>query len=207
MSFWTIGSADVYLLSRFVSDADLGVYTLASRVGFIAAFLPQGIPRRHAASPPGGDLQVGRGAVRARRAAWPAPWATSILVCVSAVLAMVLLAPLAVRSLRDSFEDAAPLIALTAAAMVWPALLRIVNQQTSWPGRTKATFIGSAVVACLIFIGVTVALAPVIDTYAALVQMSRAPAACRSTCSSAASRPTGSGSRMPRWGPPSRWRS
>ena len=53
------------------------------------------------------------------------------------------------RSPPSSFADAAPLIPLTAAAMVWPALLRTVNQQTSWPGRTKATFIGSAVVACL----------------------------------------------------------
>ena len=168
MSFWTIGNADVYLLSRFVSDADLGVYTLASRVGFIAAFLPQGFrvamrPLRKAAIYKSVEEQYGRAEQRGQLLGY------FVLVCVSAVLAMVLLAPLAVAIAPSSFEDAAPLIPLTAAAMVWPALLRTVNQQTSWPGRTKATFIGSAVVACLVFIGVTVVLAPEIDTYAAPV--------------------------------------
>ncbi|MDQ3572736.1 MAG: oligosaccharide flippase family protein, partial [Actinomycetota bacterium] len=42
MSFWTIGNADIFLLSRYVTDTELGIYTLASRVGFIAAFMPQG---------------------------------------------------------------------------------------------------------------------------------------------------------------------
>jgi O-antigen/teichoic acid export membrane protein len=168
MSFWTIVNADVFVLSRFVSDADLGVYTLASRVGFIAAFVPQASriamrPLRKAAIYKSVEEQYGRAVQRGQLLGY------FVLLCVSAVLAMVLLAPLAVAIAPSSFEDAAPLIPLTAAAMVWPALLRTVNQQTSWPGRTKATFIGSAVVACLVFIAVTVALAPVIDTYAAPV--------------------------------------
>ena len=170
MSFWVISNADVFLLSRFVSDTDLGIYTLASRVGFMAAFLPQGFrlalrPLRKAAIYKSVEKQYGRAEQRGQLLGY------FLLLCIAAVLAMVLLAPLVVEFAPSSFADAAPLIPLTAAAMVGPALLRTVNQQTSWPGRTKVTFIGMAVLACLLFIAVTIALAPAIDTYAAPVGM------------------------------------
>ncbi len=170
-SFWTISNADVFLLSRFVSDADLGIYTLASRVGFMAAFLPQGFrlalrPLRKAAIYKSVEKQYGRAEQRGQLLGY------FLLLCIAAVLAMVLLAPLVVEFAPSSFvADAAPLIPLTAAAMIGPALLRTVNQQTSWPGRTKVTFICMAVLACLLFIAVTIALAPAIDTYAAPVGM------------------------------------
>ena len=93
-----------------------------------------------------------------------------MLLCISAVLAMVLIGP-AVEIAPDSFADAAPLIPLTAAAMIWPAMLRTVNQQTSWPGRSRLTFIASAVIACVLFIAITALLAPEIGTYAAPVGM------------------------------------
>jgi len=170
MSFWTIGNADVFLLSRYVSDADLGLYTLASRVGFIAAFLPQASrvamrPLRKAAIYKSVEKQYGRTEQRGQLLGYFA------LLCISAVLAMVLLGPIIVEIAPASFADAAPLIPLTAAAMVFPALLRTVNQQTSWPGRTRLTFVGSAIAACLLFIGLTMLLAPEIDTYAAPVAM------------------------------------
>ena len=40
-SMWLIQNADIFLLSRFVSNEQLGLYTLASRTGFMVAFLPQ----------------------------------------------------------------------------------------------------------------------------------------------------------------------
>jgi O-antigen/teichoic acid export membrane protein len=168
MSFWTMASADVYVLSRFVSDADLGVYTLASRIGFMAAFLPQGFrvalrPLRKAAIYKAVEEQYGRGEQRGQLLGY------FVLLCITAVFAMVLLAPILVAIAPDSFEDAAPLIPITAAAMVWPAMLRTVNQQTSWPGRTKVTFICSAILAALLFVGITALLAPEIGNYAAPV--------------------------------------
>ena len=42
LSFWLVQNADVFILSRFISDTDLGVYALASRLGFVVSFLPQG---------------------------------------------------------------------------------------------------------------------------------------------------------------------
>ena len=42
MSFWLIQNADIFILSRFVSHDELGVYHLASRLGVVVSFLPQG---------------------------------------------------------------------------------------------------------------------------------------------------------------------
>jgi O-antigen/teichoic acid export membrane protein len=170
MSFWVIVNADVYVLSRYVSDTDLGIYTLASRVAFIAAFLPQGFrvalrPLRKAAIYKSVEEQYGRAEQRGQLLGY------FVLLCISAVLAMVLVGPIAVDIAPDSFADAAPLIPVAAAAMVWPALMRTVNQQTMWPGRTKVTFICCAIVAAVVFIAVTALLAPEIDIYAAPVGM------------------------------------
>ena len=40
-SIWVIQNADIFLLSRYVSHEQIGLYTLASRTGFMVAFLPQ----------------------------------------------------------------------------------------------------------------------------------------------------------------------
>ena len=134
LSFWLIVNADIFVLSRFVSDAELGVYTLASRVAFLAAFLPQGFrvalrPLRKAAIYKSVEDQYGKAEQRGQLLGY------FVLLCITAVLAMVLIGHAAVDIAPDSFADAAPLIPLTAAALVWPAMLRTVNQQTSWPGR------------------------------------------------------------------------
>lgn len=169
-SFWTIGNADVFLLSRFVSDADLGIYTLASRVGFIAAFAPQGFrvalrPLRKASIYKSVETQYGKAEHRGQLLGY------FVLVCIGAVLAMVLVAPVAVAIAPGSFSDAAPLIPLAAAGMVMPALLRTVNQQSSWPGKTKKPLILGAVTAAIIFISTTLLLAPWLDVYAAPIGM------------------------------------
>jgi O-antigen/teichoic acid export membrane protein len=170
MSFWLIVNADVFVLSRYVSDTELGIYTLASRVAFIAAFLPQGFrvalrPLRKAAIYKSVEKQYGRAEQRGQLLGY------FVLLCISAVLAMVLAGPVIVDIAPESFADAAPLIPVAAAAMVWPAMLRTVNQQTMWPGRTKVTFICCAVIAAVLFIAVTALLAPEIDIYAAPVGM------------------------------------
>ena len=42
MSFWLVQNADIFILSRFIADTELGIYALASRLGFVVSFLPQG---------------------------------------------------------------------------------------------------------------------------------------------------------------------
>jgi O-antigen/teichoic acid export membrane protein len=169
-SFWALQQGDVFLLSRFVSDADLGIYTLASRIGFIAAFMPQGFrvalrPLRRASLYKSVEDQYGRAEQRGQLLGY------FVLLCISAVLAMVLAGSLIVELAPSSFADAAPLIPLTAAGMVLPALLRTVNQQTSWPGRTRRTFVACSLLAVVLFTVATILLAPGIGTYAAPIGM------------------------------------
>ena len=88
-SMWVIQNADIFLLSRFVSHKQIGLYTLASRTGFMVAFLPQGF--RMALRP------IRKTAVfRAYRQEYGVPVAQGqllayfVLITLTAVLAMVL---------------------------------------------------------------------------------------------------------------------
>jgi O-antigen/teichoic acid export membrane protein len=169
-SFWLIQNADVFVLSRFVGDTDLGIYMLASRVGFVGSFLPQGFrmalrPLRRAAIFKAVEEQYGKSVQRGQILGY------FTLLCISAVLMMVLVGKLLVDIAPPQFADAAPLIPLAAAGMVGPPLLRTVNQQTSWPGKTRLLFIATAVGAAVAFVGITVLLAPAIGIYAAPVAM------------------------------------
>ena len=39
---WVVQNADSFILSRFLDHKSIGLYNLASRTGFMVAFLPQG---------------------------------------------------------------------------------------------------------------------------------------------------------------------
>jgi len=169
-SFWVIQNADVFVLSRFVSDADLGIYTLVSRLGFVGSFLPTGFrmamrPLRKAAIFRAVEDQYGRATQRGQILGY------FVLVCITAILIMVLLGRILVEVAPPQFADAAPLIPLAAAGMVGPPLLRTVNQQTSWPGKTRLLFILTSIGAAVAFIVLTIVLAPKIGIYAAPVAM------------------------------------
>jgi O-antigen/teichoic acid export membrane protein len=169
-SFWVIQNADVFVLSRFVGDADLGIYMLVSRLGFVGSFLPMGFrmalrPLRKAAIYKAVEDQYGKATQRGQILGY------FTILCISAVLIMVVLGRLLVEVAPPQFADAAPLIPLAAAGMVGPALLRTVNQQTSWPGKTKLVFILTTVGCAIAFIAITAALAPEIGIYAAPVAM------------------------------------
>lgn len=167
MSYWTVANADVFLLSLYISNADLGVYTLVSRLGFIAAFPPQGFrmamrPLRKASVFQALEDEYGKAVQRGQLLAY------FLIVCISSVLAMLLIGRLLVELVPESFAEAAPLIPAAAAAMVGPALLRTVKQQTTWPNQNaKLVSIATAVGAALVFIAVTVLLAPELGFYAA----------------------------------------
>ncbi|MBA2240636.1 MAG: lipopolysaccharide biosynthesis protein [Solirubrobacterales bacterium] len=167
MSYWTVANGDVFLLSLYISDTELGVYTLVSRLGFIAAFPPQGFrvamrPLRKAAVFQALEDQYGKAAQRGRLLGY------FMLVCIASILAMLLVGDVLVELVPSSFAEAAPLIPAAAAAMVGPALLRTVKQQTTWPDQNaKLISITTAVGAALVFIAVTLALTPELGYYAA----------------------------------------
>lgn len=169
MSFWTIQNADVFILSRFVSATDLGIYALASRLGFVVSFLPQGFrmamrPLRKSAIFQAVRDEYGQPTQRGQLLGY------FTLLCIFAVVAMVLLGEVLVEIAPPEYADAAPLIPFTAAALVMPALYRTVNQNVVLPNK-RFVFIGGCLGALAVFLGVTVLLAPEIGTYAAPVGM------------------------------------
>jgi len=130
-SMWVIQNADIFLLSRYVSHEQIGLYTLASRTGFMVAFLPQSF--RMALRP------IRKTAVfKAFRQEYGGPVAQGqllayfVLITLTAVLAMVLGGEILIQIGGPQFESAAPLIPLTAAAMSMPALYRTVNSVASF---------------------------------------------------------------------------
>jgi len=167
--FWVIQNADVFILSRVVSDTELGVYALASRLGFVVSFLPQGFrmamrPLRKAAIFQAVRDEYGQQTQRGQLLGY------FTLLCIFAVLAMILLGEVIVEIAPPEYADAAPLIPFTAAALVMPALYRTVNQNVILPNG-RLVFVSGCLGAMVIFIGLTLLLAPEIGTYAAPVGM------------------------------------
>jgi O-antigen/teichoic acid export membrane protein len=169
MSFWLIQNADIFILSRFVDHEQLGVYSLASRLGFVVSFLPQGFrmgmrPLRKSAMWDAFHDQYGKQTAGGQLLAYFS------LVCILAVLTMVLCGEVLVRVAPPAYADAAGLIPLTALGFVMPALYRTVNQNVNVQNK-RPYFIGGVISAALIFIGVTWALAGEIGVYAAPIGM------------------------------------
>ncbi|MEO8091647.1 MAG: hypothetical protein ABI726_02915 [bacterium] len=167
---WVMQNADVYLLSRFVDHADLGVYALSAKLGFIVSFLPQGFrvamrPMRKSAAFKAVRSEYGRSTSSGQLLAY------FLLLSITSVLMMVLAGGILIDIAPPEYAAAAGLIPFTAAALVMPALWRTINGQAGWPTKTRGTFVAGTIGAALIFIGLTILLAPEIGIYAAPIGM------------------------------------
>jgi O-antigen/teichoic acid export membrane protein len=165
LSLFTIQQADVFLLSRFVDHADVGIYTLASRLGVAVTFAPQGFrvamrPLTKSVLMPATQEEYGKSIFRGQLLGY------FLLLCISGVLLMVLTADLLIGLAPPDYADAAPLIPLSAAALMMPALYRTVNTTATWPGKTRAVFIVGTVGGALAFIGLTLLIGPELGIYA-----------------------------------------
>ena len=169
MSFWLIQNADIFILSRFVGHEELGVYHLASRLGFVVSFLPQGFrmgmrPMRKSAAYDAFKEQYGKATAGGQMLAY------FTLICILAVLWMVLLGQVLVDVVGPKYANAASLIPLTALSFVGPAMYRTVNQNVNLPNK-RPFFVGGVIAAAAMFIGITWLLAPEIGVYAAPIGM------------------------------------
>ncbi|MDQ2675535.1 MAG: oligosaccharide flippase family protein [Actinomycetota bacterium] len=167
--FWVIQNADVFLLSRVISETELGIYTLASRLGLVVSFLPQGFrmamrPLRKAAIFQAVADEYGVQTQKGQLLGY------FTLLCIFAVLVMILLGEVIVEIAPPEYADAAPLIPFAAAAFVMPALYRTVNQNSTLPDNRRV-FVAGCLGAMLIFGGVTYGLASEIGAYAAPIGM------------------------------------
>jgi O-antigen/teichoic acid export membrane protein len=168
-SFWFIQNADIFLLSRFISDTELGVYNLASRTGLVVALLPQGFriamrALRKTAAFEAVQEQYGKATAQGELLGY------FVQLCIFAVLVMVLLGTVIVDAAPPAYSDAAGLIPFCAAGFVMSPLLRTVNQTVSIP-RNRVKFISAVVGGALIFAAAIVVLAPEVGAYAAPLAM------------------------------------
>lgn len=150
VSMWVVGYADIFILSRFVSDADLGTYHLASRAGFLVSFLPAGYrkalrPLQKTTTFRAVEDEYGVGTARGTQFGYFA------LMLIGVLLAVTVLAQVLVRVAPSSYEDAAPLIPLLSAGLVAPTVYRMLNKSIKY-GNKRVPFIIGAVVAAVLFV-------------------------------------------------------
>ena len=158
LSMWVVGYADVFILSRFVSDTDLGTYTLASRAAFLVAVLPGGYrkalrPLQKTTMFRAVEDEYGVGEARGTQFGY------FTLVLAGTMLATAVMATVLVRVAPDSYSDAAPLIPLIAGGLVAPTVYRMVNKSVKYANK-RVPFIAGAVVAMFLFIGLALLLVP-----------------------------------------------
>jgi len=159
LSMWTVGYVDVLILSRFVSDADLGIYALASRAGFLVSFLPAGYrkalrPLKRAVGFAAAEEQYGSGVTRGTQLGY------FMLMLVGVLLGVTLIAEPFVSILAPpEYSDAATLIPLLAAGLVAPTTFRMLQKSAKY-GNKRYVFVFGAVLAAFLFVGLSLLLIP-----------------------------------------------
>ena len=158
LSMWVVGYADIFLLSKFVSQADLGTYHLASKAAFLVAVLPGGF--RKALRPLGKtpmfravESEYGVGTARGLQFGYF--W----VLLAGTMLATTVMATAMVRVAPPSYAGAAPLIPLIAGGLVAPTVYRMINKSVKYADK-RVPFIIGAVIAMLTFIGLSLLLIP-----------------------------------------------
>lgn len=155
-SMWVVQNADAFILSRFLDHKDVGLYNLASRTGFVVAFLPQGFrmalrPIRKTAVYEAYRKEYGMAVANGQLLAY------FYLITLTAVLAMVMGGEILIQIGGPAFESAAPLIPLTAAAMSMPALYRTVSMMAVYPNKRR-NFIVATVLVAITYVGLMILL-------------------------------------------------
>lgn len=156
LSFWTVGYADVFILSKFLSASDLGVYHLASRAGFLVSFFPAAYrvalrPLRRTTTYRALHKEYGFGTARGLQLGY------YLLMLAGVLLAITMLARVLVRVAPEAYRDAAELIPFLAGGFVAPTTFRMIQKSVQYP-RKRAWFIAGVVGGALAFIGLTIAL-------------------------------------------------
>jgi O-antigen/teichoic acid export membrane protein len=150
-SMWVVQNADSFILSRFLDHKAIGLYNFASRTGFMVSFLPQGFrmslrPIRKTAVYEAYRQEYGGAVANGQLLAYF--W----LITLTAVLAMVLGGEILIQIGGPSFESAAPIIPLTAAAMSMPALYRTVSSMAAYPNKRR-TFVMATILVAILYVG------------------------------------------------------
>ncbi len=151
LSFWIVGYAGVFLTSRFLSTADVGLFGFASRIAGIAVFVSASYrmamrPLLRSLAFAEAEADHGGALARGTQLRYFVLLATGIL------LATSLFADAIVRVAPPSYSDAADLVPLLAAGLLVPRLLQVLNKCVKFSGKRRlfpALAVGGAVGFCV----------------------------------------------------------
>lgn len=158
VAFWIAQNVDLYALSRFASDEQVGLYRLAARIGAFVAYFSSAL---FMAWTP----LVRTPAFKATQRSQGQDVLGGTLLSFYVIGGMLLLIALTVtadglvRIAPPAYEDAAPLIPLLAGGFLAHGLLVAVYRVSQFPGKRTA-YIGSAILSAVLFLALALVLIP-----------------------------------------------
>jgi hypothetical protein len=134
--FWVVQNVDLFLLSRYVSDAEIGLYRVAGRVAAIGSYLSSAFlmawnPLRLTATFQAVEEERGPAAIRGEIVAY------FLFAGLWLVLGLAVAADAVVRIAPESYAGAASLIPLLAAGAVAHGLLVVLYRSSKFPRRRR----------------------------------------------------------------------
>ena len=169
LGLWVVHNADVFILSRFASDAEVGLYRLAGRVAvfvsyFVSAFLMAWAPLEATSLFRGTYERVGKMVVRSKLITY------YVVVAHFIVLVMAVSADVLVRIAAPSYAAAAPLIAPVAMGFVAYGLFIAVVRVATIP-RRNLVYGGVAVLCAMLMVLLGLVLIPWLGSYGAALSV------------------------------------
>lgn len=165
LSFWIVQTLDIYLLSLFTSDAEAGLYRVASRLAsvvsyFVSAFLMAWMPLSRTAIHEAAVKKHGSAAANGVIITYFL-FAGSWLVLVLAVSADLL-----VKIAAASFAPAASLVPVLACGFLAYGCFVLIYRGAQFQ-RKRLIYVSLAVVSALVFLAASLLLIPAFGAYGA----------------------------------------
>jgi O-antigen/teichoic acid export membrane protein len=157
-SFWIAQNVDLYALSKFASDADVGLYRLAGRIAsfihyFSSALFMAWTPLARTLTFRAAEKEHSREVIGGTMLTY------FVLGGMLLILGLTVTADGLVRIAPSSYEDAAPLVPLLGGAFLAHGLLVAVYRVARFPGK-RTYYVISAIVSAAVFIGLSFVLIP-----------------------------------------------
>lgn len=167
LAVFIVFTADLYIVSIFLSDADVARYKVASRIGagmsyftsaFLSAWTPltttalyQSVQRKHGRAEAGGTLLI-----------------YFMIAALMLTLILSVLADVLIRVGPEAYASAAPIVPLMGLAFVVFGLYAFLFRLGQFPDK-RAWRVRSGILAALIFVGASIPLVTLFGAYGAPV--------------------------------------
>jgi O-antigen/teichoic acid export membrane protein len=169
ISIWIAQNVDIYALSWFAPEDEVGLYRLANRMGafldyFTAALFMAWTPLRGSSTFVAAVAQRGQDALGGRLLTY------FVLAALLLLLLITVAADTLVRIAPPDYSEAAPLIPLMGAAFLTYGLLVAVYRLSSFP-RKIVVYIGAAISSAIVFLVSALLFVPWLGAYGAALSV------------------------------------